>query len=112
MNEPACAGALRVERIEGNGVQTIIVETASRFARDLMVQEVGYSGPYLERTRSTAMIDELPFRVVRNNSHDETLARCTNLPIVQAAYRAAARMYPDELIELRQGARVIEKSKG
>jgi hypothetical protein len=28
-------------RIEGNGVRTIIVETASRFARDLMVQEVG-----------------------------------------------------------------------
>jgi DNA invertase Pin-like site-specific DNA recombinase len=32
-----------LERIEGNGVRTIIVETASRFARDLMVQEVGYS---------------------------------------------------------------------
>jgi hypothetical protein len=28
-------------RIEGNGVRTIIVETANRFARDLMVQEVG-----------------------------------------------------------------------
>jgi hypothetical protein len=32
-------------------------------------------------------------------------------PIAQAAYRAAAKMYPDELIELRQGARVIEKSR-
>jgi DNA invertase Pin-like site-specific DNA recombinase len=29
--------------IEGNGVRTIIVETASRFARDLMVQEVGHA---------------------------------------------------------------------
>src|SRR5262245_51609488 len=29
--------------IEGNGVRTIIVETANRFARDLMVQEVGYA---------------------------------------------------------------------
>lgn len=29
-------------RIAGNGVRTIIVETANRFARDLMVQEVGY----------------------------------------------------------------------
>jgi hypothetical protein len=26
-----------------NGVRTIIVETASRFARDLMVQEVGHA---------------------------------------------------------------------
>jgi len=32
-----------LERIEGNGVRTIIVETASRFARDLMVQEVGFT---------------------------------------------------------------------
>src|SRR5229473_4995954 len=29
-------------RIESNGVRTIIVETANRFARDLMVQEVGF----------------------------------------------------------------------
>jgi DNA invertase Pin-like site-specific DNA recombinase len=32
-----------LERIAANGARTIIVETASRFARDLMVQEVGYS---------------------------------------------------------------------
>jgi DNA invertase Pin-like site-specific DNA recombinase len=30
--------AAMLERIEGNGARTIIVETASRFARDLMVQ--------------------------------------------------------------------------
>src|SRR5215207_7093861 len=38
---PGFAAMLR--QIEGNGVRTIIVETASRFARDLMVQEVGYA---------------------------------------------------------------------
>jgi hypothetical protein len=43
------------------------------------------SRPFLERTRATA--------------------------IAQAAYSAAARMYPVDLIELRQGARVVEKSK-
>ena len=32
-----------LEQIEGNGVRTIIVETANRFARDLMVQEVGFA---------------------------------------------------------------------
>ncbi len=35
--------AAMLERIEGNGVRTIIVETVSRFARDLMVQEVGFA---------------------------------------------------------------------
>jgi DNA invertase Pin-like site-specific DNA recombinase len=37
---PGFAAAL--ERIASNGVRTIIVETASRFARDLIVQEVGF----------------------------------------------------------------------
>src|SRR6516225_10682010 len=35
--------AAMLEAIEANGTQTIIVETANRFARDLMVQEVGYA---------------------------------------------------------------------
>jgi DNA invertase Pin-like site-specific DNA recombinase len=30
-------------RIAGNGVRTIVVETANKFARDLMVQEVGFA---------------------------------------------------------------------
>ena len=38
---PGFAAMLKL--IEGNGVRTIIVETANRFARDLMVQEVGYA---------------------------------------------------------------------
>lgn len=33
--------AAMLDRIEGNGVRTVIVEDASRFARDLMVQELG-----------------------------------------------------------------------
>jgi hypothetical protein len=57
------------------------------------------------------MIDDLPFKVVRSNGHDEVLARGMNLLIARAAYREAARLYPDELIELRQGARLVEKSK-
>jgi DNA invertase Pin-like site-specific DNA recombinase len=33
--------AALLDRIEGNGVHTVIVEDASRFARDLMTQELG-----------------------------------------------------------------------
>jgi hypothetical protein len=58
-----------------------------------------------------AMIDELPFKVVRSNGHDEVLARATNLLIARAAYREAARLYPEDLMELRQGARIIERSR-
>lgn len=35
--------AAMLEALEANGIKTIIVETANRFARDLMVQEVGYA---------------------------------------------------------------------
>jgi DNA invertase Pin-like site-specific DNA recombinase len=34
--------AAMLEHIAGNGVRTILVETASRFARDLIVQETGW----------------------------------------------------------------------
>jgi DNA invertase Pin-like site-specific DNA recombinase len=52
-NDPAVSGADPIDarpgfsallaRVAGNGVRTIIVETATRFARDLMVQEVGFA---------------------------------------------------------------------
>jgi DNA invertase Pin-like site-specific DNA recombinase len=35
--------AAMLEALEGDGTKTIIVETANRFARDLMVQEVGFA---------------------------------------------------------------------
>ncbi|WKA26543.1 recombinase family protein [Bradyrhizobium roseum] len=51
-DDPAVAGddmidvrpgfAAALGKIAGNGVRTIIVETANRFARDLIVQETGY----------------------------------------------------------------------
>jgi DNA invertase Pin-like site-specific DNA recombinase len=34
--------AKMLDRIAGNGVRTIVVETANRFARDIVVQETGY----------------------------------------------------------------------
>jgi hypothetical protein len=69
------------------------------------------SRPFLERTRPKAMTEDLPFKVVRSNGTDEVLARAMNLLVARATYREAARLYPEDLIELRQGARVIEKSR-
>jgi hypothetical protein len=57
------------------------------------------------------MSDDLAFKVVRSDSHYELLAQASNLIIARGAYQAAARMYPEDLIELRQGARIIERSK-
>ncbi len=58
--------AAMLERIEGNGVRTIVVETANRFARDLMVQEVGFAmlqarGIHLIAADSpTSFLDDTP----------------------------------------------------
>ena len=55
--------------------------------------------------------EELGFKVVKDlGAHDEILARAANLLIARGAYAAAVKMYPDEVIELRQGARVVERS--
>jgi hypothetical protein len=54
--------------------------------------------------------DAFPFRVTRNHGTD-VLAHTVNLEIARHAYREAVRLYPEDLIELRQGARVIERSK-
>jgi DNA invertase Pin-like site-specific DNA recombinase len=58
--------AAMLKRIEGNGVRVILVETANRFARDIMVQETGWQflrerGVHLMAADSpSAFIDDTP----------------------------------------------------
>jgi hypothetical protein len=43
--------------------------------------------------------EDLPFKVARANSHDEVLARATNLLLGRAAYETAVRLYPKDRID-------------
>ncbi len=52
--------------------------------------------------------EDLPFRV---NSEDEVLARANNLIVGRAAYETAVRLYPRDLIQYRDGARLIARSE-
>jgi len=54
--------------------------------------------------------DDLPFKVVRTNAHDEVIARAANLIVGRVAYETARRLYPRDRIDYRCGARVIERS--
>jgi hypothetical protein len=57
------------------------------------------------------MLDEdLPFKVVRTNSHDEILARAANLLVGRAAYETAIRLFPKDAIQFRNGAQIIARS--
>ena len=55
---------------------------------------------------------ELPFKIVRlEPGGQEVIARAGNYEICKAAFDKALFVYPTQHIELRQGARVICKSK-
>jgi len=56
--------------------------------------------------------DDLGFKVVKDlGAHDEVLVLAATLPIALGAFGAAVKMYPGETIELRQGARVVQRSR-
>ena len=56
--------------------------------------------------------EDLTFKVVRvYGPDDEVIVRASNLLLCRVAYDKALFMYPTDHLEMRQGARVIEKSK-
>ena len=57
------------------------------------------------------MAYDLPFKIVRTNAHDVVIGQTTNFLIARTAYEMAVKLFPKDCIELRQGARIIEKSK-
>ncbi len=57
------------------------------------------------------MKQELPFKVVRAGKIDEVLTLDANPLIARAVYGLAVELLPREWIELRQGSRIVEKSK-
>jgi hypothetical protein len=55
---------------------------------------------------------DLAFKIVKiDGGHQEVLAQIDNFAICKAAYEKALFVYPNEHLELRNGARVILKSK-
>jgi hypothetical protein len=57
-------------------------------------------------------MEELPFKIVKmHGSKDEVIARVENFLICKAAFEKALFVYPDAHLEMRQGARIILKSK-
>ena len=71
--------------------------------------------PHLTRRSSFVLIglmEELPYKIVRMyGPRDEVVARVDNLEICKAAFEKALFVYPNQHLELRQGARIILKSK-
>ncbi len=56
--------------------------------------------------------EDLPFRVVRTNGHDEILVRAADLHIGRAAYETAVRLFPKDAIQYRNGTQIIARKDG
>lgn len=83
-----------LDRIAGNGVRLIIVETAGRFARDLMVQEVGFK-----------MLQALGVTLIAADSPDAFVDDGPTATMVRQILGAVAQFEKAMLVAKLRGAR-------
>ena len=83
-----------LDRIEANGVRTVIVEDASRFARELMVQELGI-----------LMLSKRQVRVLTANGDDLTESTDPSRKMMRQIAGAFAEYEKARLVAKLRGAR-------
>src|SRR3954471_7013163 len=90
-----------LKRIEGNGVRTILVETANRFARDLMVQEVGY-----------AMLKERGIELIAADSPHSFVEDTPTARLIRQVLGAVAEFNKAMTVAKLRGARDRKRATG
>jgi DNA invertase Pin-like site-specific DNA recombinase len=88
-------------RIAGNGVRTIIVETANRFARDLMVQEAGH-----------AYLQQLGVKLIAADSPEAFLSDSPTAVMVRQILGAVSQFEKAALVAKLKGARDRKRKTG
>jgi DNA invertase Pin-like site-specific DNA recombinase len=83
-----------LERLLSNGVRTILVETASRFARDLIVQETGYE-----------LLKARGIELVAVDSPDSFVADTPTANLIRQVLGAVSEFEKAMLVEKLKGAR-------
>lgn len=89
---PGFAAAL--ERVASNGVRTIIVETANRFARDLIVQETGFR-----------MLRDLGIELIAADSPGSFIEDTPTAALIRQVLGAVAQFEKAALVAKLKGAR-------
>ena len=85
----------------GNGVRTIVVETANRFARDLMVQEVGY-----------AMLKERGITLIAADRPDAFLDDTPTAMLIRQILGSVSQFEKAMLVSKLRGARERKRANG
>ncbi len=83
-----------LERLLSNGVRTILVETASRFARDLIVQETGHE-----------MLKARGIDLIAVDSPDSFVADTPTARLIRLVFGAVSEFEKAMLVEKLKGAR-------
>ena len=93
--------AAMMERIASNGVRTIIVETANRFARDLIVQETGY-----------AMLKERGIELIAADKPDAFLDDTPTAKLIRQVLGAVSEFEKAMVVSKLKGARDRKRATG
>ncbi len=91
--------AAMLDHIAGNGVRTIIVETASRFARDLIVQETGWR-----------MLKEAGITLIAADSPDAFLDDTPTAVMIRQILGSVSQFEKAMLVAKLKGARDRKKA--
>ena len=89
-----------LERLLSNGVRTIVVETANRFARDLMVQEVGF-----------AMLKERGITLIAADSPDAFLDDTPTSRLIRQVLGSVSEFEKAMLVSKLRGARERKRKR-
>jgi hypothetical protein len=91
--------------VKGFGADKVVqTSSALRVAIEYRLTCVPFSFSIRLLSEAPAMHPEdLPFRVIRVNSEDEVIARAI-------AFETAVRLYPRDVIQYREGGRIIARS--
>jgi DNA invertase Pin-like site-specific DNA recombinase len=93
--------AAMMERIASNGVRTIIVEMANRFARDLIVQETGY-----------AMLKERGIELIAADKPDAFLDDTPTAKLIRQVLGAVSEFEKAMVVSKLKGARDRKRATG
>lgn len=90
-----------MQRLLSNGVRTIIVETASRFARDLIVQEVGFE-----------MLKDRGINLIAADKPDAFLDDGPTAVLIRQVLGAVSQFEKSMLVSKLRGARERKRATG
>ncbi|WP_439407931.1 recombinase family protein [Bradyrhizobium sp. DASA03076] len=98
-NRPGFAEMM--QRLLSNGVRTIVVETASRFARDLIVQEVGFE-----------MLKDRGINLIAADKPDAFLDDGPTAVLIRQVLGAVSQFEKSMLVSKLRGARERKRATG